>query len=86
ALLSSDNVSFTFTAVNSWSKLVNAVEATMKEGVAILPINCGGNRSLRCIKVPNDAMIYGLDSRRVIHSENVHGSKKVPYIMLLITS
>lgn len=46
-------------------------------------INCGGNRSLQDMQVPEGSKVYVIDSRRPFHHENIFEGEQ---IMVLVDS
>ncbi|CAJ0598921.1 unnamed protein product [Cylicocyclus nassatus] len=78
-----DDVSFSTVPVSGWESLDRALREHYDQSPTIVLINCGGNRSLQDMQVPERSKVYVMDSRRPFHHENVFEGEQ---IMIMVDS
>lgn len=78
-----DDVSFSMVPVNGWEALDRTFREHYDQSPTIVLINCGGNRSLQDMQVPEGSKVYVIDSRRPFHHENIFEGEQ---IMVLVDS
>ncbi|ETN77658.1 hypothetical protein NECAME_03076 [Necator americanus] len=57
--------------VSGWEMLDRTLREHYDQSPTIVLINCGGNRSLQDMQVPEGSKVFIMDSRRPFHHENV---------------
>ncbi|VDO83831.1 unnamed protein product [Heligmosomoides polygyrus] len=72
-----DDVSFSMVPVNGWEALDRTFREHYDQSPTIVLINCGGNRSLQDMQVPEGSKVYVIDSRRPFHHENIFEGEQI---------
>ncbi|KHJ91960.1 CDC45-like protein [Oesophagostomum dentatum] len=78
-----DDVSFSTVPVNGWENLDRTFREHYDQSPAVVLINCGGNRSLQDMQVPEGSKVFVMDSRRPFHHENIFEGEQ---IMIMVDS
>ncbi|KAL6727855.1 hypothetical protein Aduo_009695 [Ancylostoma duodenale] len=78
-----DDVSFSMVPVSGWDTLDRTLREHYDQSPTVVLINCGGNRSLQDMQVPEGSKVFVMDSRRPLHHENIFEGEQ---IMILVDS
>ncbi|KAK5984439.1 Cell division control protein 45 [Trichostrongylus colubriformis] len=78
-----DDVSFSMVPVSGWDALDRTFREHYDQSPTIVLINCGGNRSLQDMQIPEGSKVFVIDSRRPFHHENIFEAEQ---IMVLVDS
>ncbi|PIO54482.1 hypothetical protein TELCIR_24154, partial [Teladorsagia circumcincta] len=78
-----DDVSFSMVPVSGWDALDRTFREHYDQSPTIVLLNCGGNRSLQDMQIPEGSKVFVIDSRRPFHHENIFEGEQ---IMVLVDS
>ncbi|WKX98841.1 hypothetical protein Q1695_014040 [Nippostrongylus brasiliensis] len=76
-----DDVSYSMVPVSGWGGLERAFQEHYDQDPTFVLLNCGGNRSLQDMQVPEGCEVFVIDSRRPFHHENVFEGAQIRVVV-----